>query len=163
MPAKKYASKAARASSVGSDVVTRARLIALLNEDLAREYQAIVAYVIYSQAIKGAAFMAIAQELEVHAGEELQHALVIAKQVDYLGGMPTNQVKPVRTSDDPKQMLRFDLDSEIETIRNYRERVRQCEALGEFAIAEHLREILMDEQEHAIDLATALDMDVPEI
>lgn len=166
MPAKKKVTKMPRTGNAASPVegaVTRARLIALLNEDLAREYQAIVAYVIYSQAIKGAAYMAIAQELEVHAGEELQHALIIAKQVDYLGGMPTNDVKPVRTSDDPKQMLRFDLDNEIDTIRNYRQRVRQCEALGEFAIAEHLREILMDEQEHAIDLATALDIDVPEI
>ena len=143
--------------------MTRTRLIELLNDDLAGEYQAILSYVIYSQAIKGAAYMAIAQELEAHAGEELQHALTIAAQIDYLGGMPTNRVKPVRLSDDPKQMLRFDLENEIDTIRNYRERVRQCETLGEFAIAEHLREILMDEQEHAIDLAMALGIDVPQI
>ncbi len=161
MSTKKKASKAAPAGT--ETVVNRARLIELLNTDLAGEYQAIVGYVIYSQAIKGATYMAIAQELEAHAGEELQHALTIAAQIDYLGGMPTNQMKPVRISDDPKQMLRFDLDNEIETIRNYRERVRQCEALGEFAIAEHLREILMDEQEHAVDLAMALGIDVPQI
>ncbi len=160
MSTKKKLTRTARA---GAGTVSRAQLIDSLNDDLAGEYQAILSYVIYSQAIKGAAYMAIAQELEAHAGEELQHALTIAAQIDYLGGMPTNRVKPVRLSDDPKQMLRFDLENEIDTIRNYRERVRQCETLGEFAIAEHLREILMDEQEHAIDLAMALGIDVPQI
>lgn len=155
--------KKSQAAPSAGDALTRAQLIARLNDDLAGEYQAIISYVIYSQAIKGATYMAIAQELEAHAGEELQHALTIAAQIDYLGGMPTNQIKPVRISEDPKQMLRFDLENEIDTIRNYRERVRQCEALGEFAIAEHLREILMDEQDHAIDLAMALGIDVPEI
>ncbi len=157
---KKKASKALR-SKTNAD--SRAELIARLNEDLAGEYQAILSYVIYSQAIKGAAYMTIAKELEVHAAEELRHALTVAAQIDYLGGMPTNRIKPVRLSEDPEQMLRFDLENEIETIRNYRERVRQCEALGEFAIAEHLREILMDEQEHAVDLAMALGIDVPQI
>ncbi len=141
--------------------VTREKLIELLNEDLAREYQAIIAYVIYSQAIKGAVYMNIAKELEVHAGEELQHAITIAKQIDYLGGMPTNVPKEVKISDQAEAMLRFDLENETDTIRNYRERVRQCEALGEYAMAEHIREILMQEQEHQIDLATALGEDVP--
>lgn len=160
MASKKKTPKAGKRSK---NVVSRERLIELLNEDLAREYQAVVSYVIYSQAIKGAPYMTIAKELEVHAGEELQHALIIAKQIDYLGGMPTNQVKPVRTSEDPKQMLRFDLDNEITTIRNYRERVRQADGLEEYAMAEHLREILKQEQDHAIELATALGIDVPEI
>jgi bacterioferritin len=151
---------AAKKSETG---ITRQQLAARLNDDLAREYQAIVSYVIYSQALKGAAYMTIAKELELHAGEELQHALTIAKQVDYLGEMPTNRIEPVRVSEDPKQMLRFDLENEVTTIRNYRERVRQAEALGEFAIAEHLREIIMQEQDHAIELATALGIDVPEI
>src|SRR4051812_48413437 len=111
--------------------VTRERLIELLNEDLAREYQAVIAYVVYSQVLKGAQYMAIAQELEKHAGEELGHALLIAKQIDYLGGMPTVAPKPVRTSEKAEDMLRFDLDAENETVKNYRERVRQCEALGE--------------------------------
>jgi len=141
----------------------REELIRLLNEDLSREYQAIIAYVTYSQVLKGAEYMNIAQELEKHAGEELQHALIIAKQIDYLGGQPTVQPQPVRTSEDPREMLRFDLHNENETIRNYRERVRQCEALGEFALAEHLREILVDEQEHQIDLATALGENVPDV
>jgi bacterioferritin len=143
--------------------VSRAQLIELLNEDLAREYQAIIAYVVYSQAIKGAEYMAIAKELEKHAGEELEHALTVSKLIDYLGGEPTVTTKPVKTSEKAEDMLRFDLDNENETVRNYRERVRQCEALGEFAMAEHLREILKQEQEHQIDLATALGENVPDV
>jgi len=143
--------------------VTRERLIELLNEDLSREYQAIIAYVNYSQVLKGAEYMSIAKELEKHAGEELAHALLIAKQIDYLGGMPTVTPKPVRTSEKAEDMLRFDLDNENETIKNYRERVRQCEALGEYAMAEHIRAILVQEQDHQIDLATALGKDVVEV
>jgi len=145
-----------------NEVSSREDLIALLNEDLAREYQAIIAYTVYSQVIKGAAYMNIAAELELHASEELAHALIISKQIDYLGGMPTVTPKPVKTSDDPKEMLRFDLDNETETIGHYRQRVRQCEALGEYAMAEHIRDILVQEQEHQIDLATALGIDVPD-
>jgi len=143
--------------------VTRDQLIGLLNEDLAREYQAIIAYVVYSQVLTGAQYMNIAKELEVHAGEELQHALTLAKQIDYLGGTPTVTPKPVKTSEKAEEMLRFDLDNENETIRNYRERVRQCEALGEYALSEQIREILVQEQEHQIDLATALGVDVPDV
>jgi len=142
---------------------SRKQLIELLNDDLSREYQAIIAYVVYSQVLKGPEYMAIAQELEVHAAEELAHALTIAKQIDYLGGMPTVTSKPVRTSESAREMLQFDLENENDTIRNYRERVRQCEALGEYAIAEHIREILVQEQEHQIDLATALGKDVPDV
>jgi bacterioferritin len=143
--------------------VTRKKLIDLLNEDLAREYQAIIAYVVYSQMLKGAQYMSIAQELEKHASEELEHALIVSKIVDYLGGEPTATAKPVKTSEKATDMLRFDLDNENETVRNYRQRVRQAESLGEFAIAEHLREILKQEQEHQIDLATALGEDVPDV
>jgi len=143
------------------ETLTRKQLIDLLNEDLSREYQAIIAYVVYSQVLKGAEYMAIAGELEVHAAEELQHALILAKQIDYLGGMPTVVSKAVKTSEKAEDMLRFDLDSETETIRNYRDRVRQCEALGEFAMAEQIRDILVQEQEHQIDLATALGIEVP--
>jgi bacterioferritin len=142
---------------------TRQQLIDLLNEDLSREYQAIIAYVVYSQVLKGAQYMKIAEELELHAGEELQHAITLSNQIDYLGGMPTVTPKPVKVSDKAEDMLRFDLDNESETIRNYRERVRQCEALGEYAIAEHIRQILVQEQEHQSDLATALGVDVPDV
>ena len=143
--------------------VTRKQLIDKLNEDLSREYQAIIAYVVYSQALKGAQYMSIAKELEKHAGEELKHALTIAKHVDYLGGMPTNTPQPVKLSDKPEEMLRADLKNESDTIRAYRERVGQCEALAEYAIAEDIREILRQEQEHLSDLANALGEDAPDL
>jgi bacterioferritin len=143
--------------------ITRSALADLLNEDLAREYQAIIAYTVYSQVLKGAQYMNIADQLQTHAQEELKHALIISRQVDYLGKMPTVTPKPVKTSDDAKTMLRFDLENENETIINYRQRVRQCEALGEYAMAEQIRQILIDEQDHQIDLATALGEDVPDL
>jgi bacterioferritin len=141
----------------------REKLIAALNEDLSREYQAIIAYVNYSQVLKGAEYMSIAAELEKHAGEELAHALKIANQIDYLGGEPTVTPKPVKTSKDAKAMLKFDLDNELQTIANYRQRIRQADAIEEYALCETLRQILVEEQEHAIDLATALGIDVPPI
>src|SRR5262245_19813360 len=143
--------------------ISREKLAALLNEDLSREYQAIIAYVVYSQVLKGAQYMNIADQLATHAQQELEHALIISRQIDYLGKMPTVTPKPVRTSEDAKQMLRFDLENENETIRNYRERIRQCEALGEFAMAEQIRQILIKEQDHQIDLATALGVDPPDL
>ena len=141
--------------------LTREKLIDLLNEDLSREYQAIIAYVNYSQVLKGAAYMNIAGELEVHAKEELAHALAVANHIDYLGGMPTVTPKPVKTSEKAEDMLRFDLENEKETIRQYRRRVKQCDELNEFALSESIREILMQEQDHLISLATALGIDPP--
>ena len=138
-------------------------LVQGLNEDLAREYQAIIAYVVYSQMLKGAAYMAIAKELEKHAGEELAHALTIAKHIDYLGGTPIVAPKPVVVTDDAKKMLQADLNNESETIRHYRRRLKECEAIGEYAIAEDIREILRQEQEHQTDLATALGEDAPDV
>ena len=145
------------------DATTRKTLIELLNGDLAREFQAVIAYVVYSQMLKGAQYMAIARELETHAGQELQHALTIAKQIDYLGGTPTTTPREVKMSQQAEAMLQFDLDNENETIVNYRERIGQCEALGEYAMAEEIREILRVEQEHQIDLATALGKNVPQL
>lgn len=143
--------------------VSREELIKLLNEDLAREYQAVISYVVYSQVIKGAQYMNIAAELQKHASEELDHALLIAGQIDYLGGMPVTVPQPVKTSSKAEDMLRFDLDNETVTIGHYRQRVRQCEALGEYALAEHLRRILVQEQDHQIALATALGIEVPAV
>jgi len=143
--------------------ITRAKLAELLNEDLSREYQAIIAYVVYSQVLKGPEYMDIAAQLEQHAKQELDHALIISRQIDYLGKMPTVSPKPVRVSSKAKEMLRFDLANENETIRNYRERVRQCEQLGEFAMAEQIRGILVNEQDHQIDLATALGENPPDL
>jgi bacterioferritin len=150
-------------STQGAEQISREELIELLNEDLSREYQAIIAYVVYSQVLKGPEYMSIAGELERHAAEELKHALVIAKQIDYLGGIPTVEPKPVVTSEDAEEMLRSDLENENDTVLNYRQRVRQCEALGEYGMAEHIREILMAEQEHQIDLAAALGKHVSEV
>jgi bacterioferritin len=142
--------------------VTREELVRLLNEDLEREYQAIIAYVIYSQTIKGAAYNDIAKELQVHAGEELAHAIEVTKQIDYLGGTPSNRPKEVKLSEDPKQMLQFDLENERQTIINYKQRIAQAETLGEYAISEALRKIISQEQEHLIDLADALGIDAPQ-
>jgi bacterioferritin len=150
-------------SSADGNEISRDRLAELLNEDLSREYQAIIAYVVYSQVLSGAQYMDIANQLELHAKQELDHALTLSRQIDYLGKMPTVTPKPVRTSEDAKEMLRFDLDNENETVRNYRDRVRQCEALGEYAMAEQIRQILMQEQDHQIDLATALGEEVPDL
>jgi len=149
----------------GSDTgnVTRDDLIALLNDDLAREYQALISHVVYSQTLKGARYMNIAAELETHAAEELAHALIIAAQIDYLGGMPLAVPKPVKTSANPEDMLRFDLDNENETIHHYRQRVRQCEALREYALSEHIRDILVQDQDHQIALANALGVEIPNV
>jgi len=142
---------------------TRADLVKVLNDDLAREYQAIIAYVVYSQSIKGAQYMSIKEELEKHAKEELAHAITIAKNIDYLGGKITATPKVVKTSEKATDMLRFDLDNENDTVKNYRLRVRQCEDLQEYGIAEDIREILRQEQEHQSDLADALGEDVPDV
>lgn len=147
----------------GEEKLTRQKLVEFLNEDLAREYQAIIAYVAYSQVLNGAEYMNIASELKKHAAQELTHALIVAKQIDYLGGTPTVVPKEVRPPKDNKDMLRADLNNENETVRNYRIRVRQCEALGEYAIAEILRGILVNEQDHQIDLASALGVDIPNV
>jgi bacterioferritin len=143
--------------------ISRDRLAELLNEDLAREYQAIIAYVVYSQVLKGAEYMDIAGQLEIHAKQELDHALILSRQIDYLGKMPLVTPKLVRTSKNARDMLRYDLDNENETIRNYRDRIPQCEALGEYAMAEQIREILVQEQDHQIDLATALGEEIPDL
>jgi bacterioferritin len=140
----------AESKSATNDIeISRDRLAELLNEDLSREYQAIIAYVVYSQVLKGAEYMDIAAQLEIHAKQELDHALILSRQIDYLGKMLVT-AKPVRTSKNAKDMLRFDLDNENETIRNYRERIPQCESLGEYAMAEQIRQILMQEQDHQI-------------
>jgi bacterioferritin len=142
--------------------LTRKVLIEGLNADLSREYQAIIAYVNYSQVLKGAQYMNIADELAVHATEELSHALQVANHIDYLGGMPSVTPEPVKTSEKAEEMLRFDLENEKVTIRNYRRRIRQADELNEFGIAESLRNIVVQEQDHLIALATALGIDPPD-
>ena len=146
-----------------SEKITREQMIKFLNEDLSREYQAVIAYIVYSQTIKGAKYNAIAAELEKHAGEELGHAIQIAKQIDYFNGTPVTMPKPVKMSDKAEDMLRFDLENERVTIIAYRERIRQAEAMGEFALSETLRKIIAQEQEHLTDLANALGIETPAI
>jgi bacterioferritin len=158
----KQASAAPKASGKSNKSLIN-ELIDDLNEDLAREYQAIIAYTIYSNVLTGAQWMKIASELRLHAGEELEHAMIIADQIDYLGGKPTAVPKPVKTSDKAEDMIRFDLDNETETIKNYRRRIKQAEAIGHYALAEQLRKILAQEQDHQHDLATALGVDVPRV
>jgi bacterioferritin len=148
---------------MAGETMTRGKLAEFLNEDLSREYQAIIAYVVYSQVLKGAEYMSIADQLVKHAHQELEHALIISRQIDYLGKVPGVTPKPVKVSEKARDMLKFDLDNEAETIRNYRQRIRQCEALNEFAMAEQIREILMQEQDHLIDLATALGVSPPDL
>ncbi len=143
--------------------ITRERMVELLNEDLAREYQAIIAYTVYSQTLKGAAFSDIARELAVHATEELSHAMQIARQIDYFNGTPTTVPKEVKMSAKAEAMLRFDLENEKQTILHYRQRIRQAEAMGEFGLSEVLRKIIAQEQEHLTDLAGALGIDNPTI
>jgi bacterioferritin len=143
--------------------VSRERMVELLNGDLSREYQAIIAYTIYSQTIKGAAFNNIASELEGHASEELSHAILLARQIDYLNGTPTNTPEEVKMSDKAEEMLQFDLENERQTIINYRQRIRQADAMGEFALGEVLRKIIEQEQDHLLDLAGALGIDAPNV
>jgi len=143
--------------------ISRKDMVKLLNEDLAREFQAIIAYTVYSQTMKGAKYQAIAGELKKHAGEELSHALLIAKQIDYFNGTPVTVPRPVKMSSKAEDMLRYDLQNEADTIKAYRTRIRQADAMGEFALSEVLRQIIAQEQEHLTDLADALGIDNPKI
>ena len=127
-----------------------------LNQELAREYKAIIQYVVFSSTLKGAEYGNIAEQLEKHASDELEHALKVAKQIDYLGGTPTMKSEEAKPSENPKEMLEIDLRAEQETIRNYRERIRQAEEAGEYALSEVLRGIIAQEQDHEIDLKDAL-------
>lgn len=142
--------------TANAQTVTREQLIQGLQEDLAREYKAIIQYVIFSQKLDGARYMDIADQLETHAHQELDHALAVSRQLDYFGAYPIHDPKPVQVSENNEDMLWFDLQAEDETVRNYRERIRQAQDLGEFALAEVLQELVRQEQDHQIDLATAL-------
>jgi bacterioferritin len=139
-----------------ASAATKEEIVRGLNDDLAREYKAIIQYVVFSSTLKGAEYGDIAEQLKEHASEELAHALEVARQIDYLGGDPTVEVKNAEYSQDSKRMLEIDLKQEQETIKNYRERIRQAERCGEFALSEALRDIILQEQDHEIDLKDAL-------
>jgi bacterioferritin len=138
------------------EAALRKQLVQGLQEDLAREYKALIQYIIFSQKLDKAQYMNIADQLKEHAHQELDHALAVARQLDYLGVYPVHMPKPVEVSEDNEEMLWADLRGEDDTINNYRERIRQAEALGEIALAEILKGIITQEQDHQIDLATAL-------
>ena len=144
------------ADAEGASASSKNEIIKGLNEDLAREYKAIIQYVVFSSTLKGAEYGDIAEQLKEHASQELAHALEVARQIDYLGGDPTVEVKNAEYSQDSKKMLEIDLLQEQETIKNYRERIKQAERSGEFAISEALRDIIRQEQDHEIDLKDAL-------
>lgn len=132
------------------------KLIELLNGDLSWEYTATVQYIQHSGVLTGAEYGDIIKEIKIHAGEELQHALTLAEQIDFFGGTPTVEVYRAKTSKDNKEMLQQDLDGEEDAIRRYKERIVQAEELKELALGQKLREILVMEQEHAMDLKNAL-------
>jgi bacterioferritin len=143
------------ADAEGASSSSKDEIIRGLNEDLAREYKAIIQYTVFSSTLKGAEYGDIAEQLKVHASQELEHALEVAKQIDYLGADPTVKGKEAEFSQDSKTMLEIDLRAEQETIKNYRERIRQAERAGEFALSEALRDIIVQEQDHEIDLKDA--------
>lgn len=132
------------------------QLIELLNRDLALEYTAMVQYAQHSGVLTGAEYGDIIKEIKIHANEELQHALILTEQIDYLGGIPTVEVPPARVSQDNKKMLQQDLEGEEDAIARYKQRIVQTEELRELALAQQLRQILAVEQEHAMDLRNVL-------
>jgi bacterioferritin len=136
--------------------ITTEKLIELLNHDLELEYSAAIQYINHSAVMTGAAYGDIIKEIKIHANEEIQHAMILADQIDFLGGDPTVKVGEIRVSDDADTMLRQDLDGEEDAIARYKLRVEQAEGLKEFALAQQLRNILATEQEHAMDLKQAL-------
>ncbi len=132
------------------------QLIELLNRDLALEYTAMVQYAQHSGVLTGAEYGDIIKEIKIHASEELQHALILAEQIDYLGGIPTVEVPSAKVSQDNKKMLQQDLEGEEDAIARYKQRIVQTEELRELALAQQLRQILAVEQEHAMDLRNVL-------
>jgi len=137
--------------------VTPDRLIDLLNMDLELEYSAAIQYINHAAVMTGAAYGDIIKELKIHANEEIQHAMILADQIDYLGGSPSVNVGKIHTSkDNNEEMLQQDLEGEEDAIKRYKLRVEQAEQLKEFALAQQLRNILATEQEHAMDLKQAL-------
>jgi len=136
--------------------ITIEKLIDLLNMDLELEYSAAIQYINHAAVMTGAAYGDIIKELKIHANEEIQHAMILADQIDYLGESPSVSVGKILTSADNNEMLQQDLDGEEDAIKRYKVRVEQAEQLKEFALAQQLRNILAMEQEHAMDLKQAL-------
>ena len=160
-PAAKTASPAKTAEAAGPPAprrVTKAELVDLLNQDLAKEYSALIQYVQHASVITGPQYDAISAELTVHSNEEHQHAITLSDQIDFLGGVPAVDVADIHISPDSKTMLEQDLDGELDAIARYRERIAQAEMLQEYGLRRALEDILIIEEEHARDLQSALDL-----
>lgn len=136
--------------------VDKQQLIDKLNEDLTTEYQSIVQYVQHIATIRGAQYQSIVEELRAHVGQELQHALTLAEQIDFLGGVPTVAVPEIPNQPDDAQALRADLELEEAQLQRYRERVEQANELGLPDVAEAIKPLLTQTQDHVIDLRDAL-------
>jgi bacterioferritin len=91
--------------------VTIEKLIDLLNMDLELEYSAAIQYINHAAVMTGAAYGDIIKELKIHANEEVQHAMILADQIDYLGGSPSVNVGKILTSKDNNEMLQQDLEA----------------------------------------------------
>jgi bacterioferritin len=136
--------------------ITKTELLDKLNSDLAWEYAALIQYVQHASVITGAEYESIIAELLVHANEEMQHAISLSDQIDWLGGVPAVDVEKIETSVDSTEMLEQDLAGELHAIERYKERIAEAEALKEYGLRRVLEDILIMEEEHARDLQTVL-------
>ncbi len=143
---------------MSKEKITLEEFVEKLNYDLEWEYAAALQYVQHQAVMSGAAYDNIADELALHAEEELQHAIQLADQIDYLGGTPSVNVQEIKTGEKADKMLKQDLEGERDAIERYKKRIKQAEELDEYATAQTLRDILVTEQEHEMDLMDALDL-----
>lgn len=134
----------------------RESFVLAMNEDLETEFKSIVQYVSHIATITGAEFLSTIDELKAHLVQELQHAQILAEQVSFLGGTPTTTVPPVDVIEDGRSALAADLNLETNQLENYRERFSQAMDLGLADVAEALRPLLEQTQEHVRDLQTIL-------
>ncbi len=137
--------------------ITMEKLIDELNKDLEWEYAAAVQYVQHASVISGAQYESIQKELIIHSQEEMQHAVMLSEQIDFLGGVPTIDVERRDVSTSAVEMLKQDLWGEDNAIARYKERIAQAEALREYGLRRVLEDILIQEEEHKRDLQSALD------
>ncbi|HII72610.1 TPA: ferritin-like domain-containing protein [Candidatus Woesearchaeota archaeon] len=137
-------------------MVSKEELINLLNNDLKLEYSGAIQYIQHAAVMTGAMYGDVIKEIKIHATEEIGHAVILADQIAFLGGVPTVDVGKIQTAKGNEEMLQQDLDGELDAVERYKARVRQAEELQEYALAQQLRNILAMEQEHAMDLQQAL-------
>ena len=129
--------------------------IEALNGDLRTEYQSIVQYISHIATVTGAEFLSTIDELKVHVSQELQHAQILAEQISFLGGTPATTVPDVDTATG-RDALAADLRLEESQLERYRGRFAEAMDLGLADVAEALRPLLEQTQEHVRDLQTVL-------